>query len=74
MNDLLAWLRQPTTVAGIAASLGTVSAWLMGQMTAGQAVPLLIGAATSMLLPDNTGASQAAVATTPSISAPPGKP
>ncbi len=56
MEDLRAWLRQPTTVAGISAVIGTISAMLMGQLAWPQAVPLLVGSAVSMLLPDNAGA------------------
>ena len=56
MEDLRTWLRQPTTVAGISAVIATVSALLMDQIAWAQAVPILVGSAVSMLLPDNTGA------------------
>ncbi len=61
MDKLLAWVRQPTTVAGISAALGTLVAVLLGQMNLATAVPLLSGAVVSMVLPDNTGAKQQAV-------------
>ena len=60
MEDLRAWLRQPTTVAGISAVIATVSALLMDQIAWAQAVPILVGSAVSMLLPDNTGAHEQA--------------
>lgn len=56
MRFVVAWLRQPSSVAGVAAVLGTVSGLLAGQVTVSQAVPLLVGAAASILLPDNTQA------------------
>ncbi len=61
MDSLRAWARQPTTVAGISAALGTLVALALGQMQWAQAIPLLAGAAASMLLPDNSGARTEAV-------------
>jgi phage tail protein X len=58
MNTLSLWIRQPTTVAGIAALCGTVSAVLLKQMSLAEAVPLLAGSLVSMVLPDNTAAKQ----------------
>jgi hypothetical protein len=58
MGKLSTWLRQPTTVAGISALLGTAVAVLLGQMSFAAAVPLVAGAAVSMVLPDNTSARQ----------------
>ena len=55
MKKLALWVKQPTTVAGIAASFSTFSALLLGQITWGQAVSLLIGAVASIVLPDNSG-------------------
>ncbi len=60
MGKLSTWLRQPTTVAGISALLGTAVAVLLGQMSLAAAVPLVAGAAVSMVLPDNSGARQQA--------------
>lgn len=54
MEDLRAWARQPTTIAGISAVIATLSALALSQLTWPQAVPVLVGAVTSMLLPDNT--------------------
>ena len=62
MEKLKAWIRQPTTVAGIAALLGTAMAVVLGQMSIAAAVPLLTGAAVSMVLPDNSAARQQAAA------------
>jgi phospholipid N-methyltransferase len=60
MTSLKAWMRQPTTVAGFSALLATLCALMLHQVQWTQAVPLLVGAATSMLLPDNAGAKQQA--------------
>ena len=60
MSSIRIWLRQPTTVAGISASIGTAVALLLGQVTFVQAVPLFVGAAISAILPDNTGAKEEA--------------
>jgi hypothetical protein len=61
MNRILLWLQQPTSVAGVSALVGTVSALMLHQITLAQALPLLAGAAASIALPDNTAApSQAA--------------
>jgi CHASE2 domain-containing sensor protein len=62
MSALRAWARQPTTVAGFSAMLGTLCALLLHQVQWTQAVPLLVGAVTSMILPDNAGAKQEAEA------------
>jgi len=58
MGKLSTWVRQPTTVAGISALLGTAVAVLLGQMSFAAAVPLVAGAAVSMVLPDNSAARQ----------------
>jgi ABC-type branched-subunit amino acid transport system permease subunit len=60
MKTLLAWSRQPTTVAGISALLATLAGLALGQLSFTQAVPLLIGAVVSAILPDNTQAKQEA--------------
>ncbi len=56
MKDWQVWVRQPTTVAGISAGLGTVVGLVLQQLSWGQAIPLLAGAVVSILLPDNTAA------------------
>ncbi len=60
MDEVRAWLRQPTTVAGISALIATLSALLTKQLTWPQAIPILVGGAASMMLPDNTNARQQA--------------
>ncbi len=60
MQELRIWVRQPTTVAGISALIATISALVLQQLTWPQAIPVLVGAAVSMLLPDDTGARQQA--------------
>jgi hypothetical protein len=62
MPSLLAWLRQPTTIAGISGLVATIAALLTAQLSWAQALPLLAGAAVSMALPDNTSARQQAEA------------
>jgi hypothetical protein len=61
MKRFTTWVRQPTTVAGISALFGTIVALALQQMGWAEAVPLLTGAAISMILPDNTAAKQQAV-------------
>ena len=60
MSRFREWVKQPTTVAGISAAIATVSALLLKQLNWVQAVPLLTGALTSMILPDNVGAQKQA--------------
>jgi len=54
MTNLRAWIRQPTTVAGISAMAGTIVAMFLQQIGWAQALPLLVGSAMSIILPDNT--------------------
>ncbi len=56
MVNLRLWLQQPSSVAGIAAILGTLSALLTHQLNWAQAAPLLAGAVASIVLPDNSAA------------------
>jgi hypothetical protein len=65
------WIKQPTTVAGIATFYGTLMALLLKTMTLGQAVPLLTGAAMSVILPDNSTAKQQAESLAKDMMAPP---
>ena len=62
MNKIRAWASEPTSVAGFATILGSLTALLSHQLTWAQAVPLLVGAVVSLALPDNTGARTGAVA------------
>ena len=50
------FLRQPSTVGGLAALCGALEAVLSGQMSWPAALPFLAGAAVSILLPDNSAA------------------
>jgi len=59
MNSFLTWFRQPTTVAGFSALIGTGMGVLTGSVTAPSAASLAVGALVAMLLPDNTAAAQA---------------
>ena len=54
MKALRAWVRQPTSVAGLSALFGTFSALILHQISWVQAAPLLVGALVSIALPDNT--------------------
>jgi uncharacterized membrane protein YfcA len=56
MQTMLAWLRQPTSVAGISALFGTLLALANQQLDWAQALPLIAGALISIALPDNAGA------------------
>jgi len=60
MEKLRAWWRQPTTVAGISALVGTTVALVLKQMSLAAAMPLLTGAIVSIVLPDNAGATKQA--------------
>jgi hypothetical protein len=56
MKRFCAWVQQPTSVAGLAAVFGTLSAVLSHQISWAQAGPLLAGGIMSVALPDNSGA------------------
>jgi hypothetical protein len=60
MMMILLWLQQPTSIAGVSALVGTVSAVLTHQLGWSQAVPLLAGALVSIAIPDNTAVKAAA--------------
>jgi hypothetical protein len=60
MQNLRAWARQPTTVAGFSALIAAISAVVLKQLSWAQAIPVVAGALMSMVLPDNTGAQQQA--------------
>jgi hypothetical protein len=60
VTALLAYLRQPTSIAGISAIVGTLMGLLSGNMTWESAAPLLVGAMVAIILPDNTSAKVAA--------------
>jgi hypothetical protein len=61
MNSLKQWFQQPTTVAGFSALSGTLIALVLKQVSVVEALPLLVGAITSMILPDSSAAKQDAV-------------
>jgi hypothetical protein len=56
MEKLVAWARQPTTVAGISALICATMAVALKQASLTEAMPLITGAFVSMILPDNSGA------------------
>ena len=56
MKVVLAWTRQPTTVAGISALFGATAAHLAGQISWIQSMPIIAGALVSILLPDDSAA------------------
>ena len=62
MDKIRLWAREPSSVAGFATILGTLTAMLSHQLSWAQAIPLLVGAVVSLALPDNTGARAGAVA------------
>ena len=53
-TQVAAFLRQPSTVLGIATVLGTLSSILTGQLTWIGAIPPLVGAAFAIAVRDNT--------------------
>jgi hypothetical protein len=62
LAGFVAWLRQPTTVAGISAAVAAVVSLALGHGTLADEAPLLAGAVMAMILPDNTVAKAAAAA------------
>ncbi len=56
ISRILRWLRQPTTIGGIATACAAISAVLIHQATWVQATPIYVGCAVSILLPDNSAA------------------
>ncbi len=67
MSDIRAWARQPSSIAGLAAICGAISALLTHQLSWAQATPVLVGALVSVALPDNTQAKTEAVGLTAAI-------
>jgi hypothetical protein len=67
MKALVAWAQQPTSVAGLSAVFGTLSAVVLHQISWVQAAPLLAGAIVSIALPDNTVAKADAEALTETV-------
>ena len=59
MNKILARLREPTTVTGLSALVGTAAGAMSGAMSWQAAVPLLAGGVVAIVLPDNTSAQAA---------------
>jgi hypothetical protein len=62
MRNVYAWTQQPTSVAGLAAIFGALSAVLSHQISWAQAGPVVAGALVSIALPDNAGAKASAEA------------
>ena len=62
MDNLRAWARQPTTVAGMSALVATISGLVLKQLSWIQAAPLLAGAVASIILPDDSSAGPRAKA------------
>jgi len=69
MRLIIAWVQQPTTVAGLSAAIGTLAALATRQITWPQALPLLAGAVVSILVPDNSVAKADAEALANAFSA-----
>ena len=60
LTAVTAWLRQGTTILGIATLVGLVAAVVAKQVTLAQAVPTAVGAAVAIALPQRTDAQAAA--------------
>jgi hypothetical protein len=58
-NKVAAFLRQPSTVLGLSALIGALTALLTGQLGWQGAVPAIAGALAAIALPDNAGAQAA---------------
>ena len=67
MRTLILWSQQPTSVAGLAAILGTLSGLLTRQISFMQALPIFVGALASIAIPDNTRAKAGAEAITAAV-------
>ena len=59
MSTVLAWTRQPTTVAGLSTLSGILVALLTAQVSWQSALPLLVAALVGIVLPDDAGARAA---------------
>jgi hypothetical protein len=62
LTQIVTWLRQPTSVAGISALLAVATGMASHQLTLAQGLPVLIGAVVSIVLPDNTAMKTDAIA------------
>ena len=62
MKPFMFWLQQPTSVAGLAAIIGTLSAMATGLLRGQAALRLFAPAAGSIMLPDRAGAAGATAA------------
>jgi hypothetical protein len=62
LKQILLWFQQPTSVAGLSAIVGAISAISLHQITLTEALPLIAAAIASIVLPDNAGAKASAEA------------
>jgi hypothetical protein len=62
MNNIISWFKQPTTVAGFSALVGTAMGFATGSVTMPAAISVAVGSLVAMILPDNSGAAQASKA------------
>lgn len=58
-RSLVTSLRQPSTVLGLSALIGALTAMITGQISWQGAVPAIAGALAAIALPDNVGAQAA---------------
>lgn len=63
LSYLSAWLKQPTTVAGIATLAGTLAGAINGSVSLPMAITLVTGGFVAMVMPDNTQAKMQAQTT-----------
>lgn len=56
LAKLKVWFAQVSSVLGASGATGVLAALAAHQITWNQAIPLLVGCAVSVLLPDNTAA------------------
>ena len=60
LSSITAWLRQGTTILGIATLIGLAAAVIAKQVTYAEAIPAAVGAVVAIALPQRTDAQAAA--------------
>jgi hypothetical protein len=55
LTGVVAWLRQPTSIAGIATLVGTATAVVSGDITVAHALPTLAAGAVALAIPESSG-------------------
>jgi hypothetical protein len=69
LSGVKSWLQQKTTIAGISALAGVAEAYFTHQATPAQLIPVAVGAAVAMILPEANVAKEASVITAAAMTA-----